>query len=60
MPDPNLDYWIREIEIRDGKAYLPFSIDELEWLADLIPASDKYADVVAAVIAIMSSDGLRP
>lgn len=34
------------VEIREGKAYLPFEIDDLYWLYDKMPERDGYRDVL--------------
>ena len=48
---------VAAIEVKDGKAYLPFDRDDLYWLYDKIPASDNYRDIVLKVILKLESDG---
>lgn len=45
-----------EVEIKDGKAYLPFDLDDLYWLYDKIPQRDDYRDVIWSLIQKLESE----
>lgn len=56
MSDPLVQREVRAIEIKNGKAYLPFNVDDLYWLFDHIPRRDPYREVVRELIKKMEDE----